>query len=175
MTVKPNKVKTMSKRIKAPFYTEERTGLVGLYNRTRLPEGYLYSSGRYKTKIAPKDIPKHYVYGMIYKVQGYISIKGIKDIVYRPNYHSVHLFRDDMLYVSYDKPITSKENRYGTLDYFDYDALLWGPMIVDFIRAVRKYKSYDIEQIYEDVKNKQQFYRARFPEECERPGIDWLE
>lgn len=165
----------MSKRIIAPYYTEERIGLKGLYHKTRLPNGYLYSRGQYKTKITAEDLPRHFVYGWVYKVMGYVSVKGIKDIVYKPNYYTNHLHRDDILFVSYDMPITTKENRFGSLDYFDYDVLLWGPMIVDFIRAIRKLKSYDIESIAKEVKNKEDYFKTKYPEKSQQPGIDWLE
>lgn len=52
---------------------------------------------------------------------------------------------------------------------------MYGHMILDFIRVVRKYQSYDIELIAEEVKKKEAFYRKKYPEECSRPGIDWLE
>ena len=48
-------------------------------------------------------------------------------------------------------------------------------MILDFIRAVRQYQSYDIEPIADEVKKKEVFYREKYPEDCERGGIDWLE
>lgn len=164
----------MAKRITAPFYTETKVGLSSIYKDTRLPNGYLYSKGEYKTKITAADIPEHYIHGWIFKVQGYISALGIKDIVYYANYHINHLHKDDHLYISYDKPIRKEVDERGHIWYHDYDAVLWGYMIVDFIRAVRKYKSYDIEPIALQVKKKERYFREKYPEEC-LPGIDWLE
>lgn len=164
----------MAKRITAPFYTETKVGLSSFYKDTRLPNGYLYSKGEYKTKITAADIPKHYIHGWIFKVQGYISVLGIKDIAYYANYHINHLHKDDHLYISYDKPIRKEVDERGHIWYHDYDAVLWGYMIVDFIRAVRKHKSYDIEPIALQVKKKERYFREKYPEECS-PGIDWLE
>ena len=64
----------MAKRVKAPFYTETKVGLKALFKDTRLPNGYLYSKGEYKTKITAEDLPEHYIHGWIFKVQGYISV-----------------------------------------------------------------------------------------------------
>lgn len=162
------------KRITSPFYTETKIGIKNWLKNTRSSEGYLYSKGEYKTKITADDIPEHYIYGWVFKVQGYISALGIKDIVYYPNYHINHLHKDDHLYISYDKPISSKMDEHGHLWHHDYDAVLWGHMIIDFIRAVRKYQSYDIEPIADEVKRKEAFFREKYPEEC-KGRIDWLE
>lgn len=165
----------MAKRIKAPFYTETKVGLKSLYENTRLPNGCLYSKGEYKTKITAEDLPEHYIQGYIFKVQGYISVLGIKDVVYTANYHVNHLHKDDFLYISYDKPITKEVDKRGRIDHLNYDAVLWGYMIVDFIRAVRKHHSYDIEPIALQVKEKEAYFREHYPEECQSPGIEWLE
>jgi len=47
-------------------------------------------------------------------------------------------------------------------------------MIVDFIRAVRKHKSYDVEPIALQVRKKERYFREKYPEEFSH-GIDWLE
>ena len=88
-------------------------------------------------------------------MQGYISVLGIKDMVYKPNYHINHLHKDDFLYVSYNEPITESKHKFGYEIKEGYDALLWGHMIIDFIRAIRKYQSYDIEPIADEVKKKE--------------------
>lgn len=162
------------KRISAPYYTKTKLGLTNLFHDTSSPEGYLYSKGRYKTKITVNELPKHYIHGWIYKVQGYISVLGIKDIVYYPNYHTNHLHKDDHLYVSYDKPIRKEVDERGHVWHRDYDVILWGYMIVDSIRAVRKHKSYDVEPIALQVKKKERYFQEKYPEECSH-GIDWLE
>ena len=104
-----------------------------------------------------------------------ISVLGVKDIAYYANYHINHLHKDDHLYISYKDRITQEADERGHIFYHGYDAVLWGYMIVDFIRAVRKYHSYDIEPIALQVKKKECFFREKYPEECKSPGIDWLE
>lgn len=101
------------KRISAPFYTETKLGIRNMRQDTRQPDGSLYARGRYATKIKSEDLPEHYIEGMVFKVNGYISVLGIKDIVYKPNYHINHMHRDDFLYISYDRPIRSETDARG--------------------------------------------------------------
>ena len=164
----------MSKRIKAPFYTKTKLGLKSLFKDTQLPNGCLYSKGRYKTTITPEMLPDHYIPLMVYKVYGFLSTEGIKDIVYKPNYHINHMHKDDFLYISYNSPITSAIDQWGFELYQDYDVLLWGWSIVIFIKAIQKAKSYDIKSIAEEVKRKELFFIEKYPEECEHLNDAYL-
>ena len=76
----------MKKRIKAPFYTIQKACLASCFRDTTLPNGYLYSKGLFQTKITADDLPDHYIEGTVFKVDGFISVKGIKYIEYKPNY-----------------------------------------------------------------------------------------
>lgn len=103
-------------------------------------------------------------------MNGYISVLGIKDIVYKPNYHINHMHRDDFIYISYNRPIRSETDARGYVSYHDYDALLWGGMIVEFIRAIRSQKSFDIDPIALEVKKKETFFLEKYPEESKFYG-----
>lgn len=84
------------------------------------------------------------------------------------------MHRDDFLYISYDRPIRWETDERGFTSYFDYDAILWGHMILDFIRAVRCWNSYDIEDIAEEVKKKEAFFLEKYPEESKNLGKSCL-
>ncbi len=157
------------KKIKAPFYTIKKASVRSCFHDTRLPNGWLYAKGKNRTKITAEDLPEHYIPITIYKVRGYISVKEIKDIVYYPNYRINHMHKDDILYVSYDKPIRVEKCRFYSTEiseYHDYDALLWGANIIDFIEAIRKFKSYDIEPIAAEVIRKEKFFMEKYPGNC---------
>ena len=156
----------MKKRIKAPFYTETKLGIGNMFKDTKLPNGWLYSKGRNATKITAADLPEHYIPMTVFKVLGYISVFGIVDIKYRPNYRINHMHRDDFLYISYSTPIKGETDQYGHVRYYDYDALLYGGSIVLFIRAVRRFQSYDIEPIAAEVDKKERYFIEKHPEEC---------
>lgn len=164
----------MKKRIKAPFYTIQKACLASCFRDTTLPNGYLYSKGLFRTKITADDLPDHYIEGTVFKVDGFISVKGIKYIEYKPNYRINHMHRDDYLYVSYDEPIEKVVGDFGRIEYNNYDAILWGGMILTFIRAIRKYKSFDIEPIAEEVKKKEKFFLEKYPEECRFIGKSYI-
>ncbi len=154
------------KRLTAPFYTEERVGLKGFFEETTLPNNWLYAKGRYRTKITPDDLPEHYIYMTVFKVRGYITVEGVKDIKYSPNYRFNHLHKYDYLYISYDQPITSTTDERGHVDLHGYNAVLYGQSIVKFIREVRKRGSYDIEPIAKEVIKKEKHFADKYPEEC---------
>lgn len=157
----------MAKRITAPFYTTKKTTLKGYLHGSALADGCLYAKGKYATKITAEDLPEHYIPGAIFKSDGYISVKGIKDIALRANYFTKHLHRDDHMFISYDKPIRKTVDGHGFVDYQGYDAVVYGGMIVRFIRAVREYGNYDIEPIAEEVKKKEKHFLEKYPEECD--------
>ena len=77
----------------------------------RDPEGYLFADGVYPTKVKPEDLPDWYVYGRYYKCFGYISAKDVKHMVYVPNKTFNHMFKDDMLYISYQEEISEVPNQ----------------------------------------------------------------
>lgn len=153
------------KKINAPFYTETRLGISSLFHDTRLPNGWLYANGRNRTKIKSEDLPESYRPLMVYKVDGYLRIDGIKDIVYKPNYHINHMHKDDFLYISYSTPIKSEIDQFGHTRYYDYDVLLWGGNVTHFIRAIRERGTYDIEPIASEVTKKEIYFLDKYPEE----------
>ena len=116
--------------------------------RIESPEGYLLSPGKYrtyKTKILPTDLPEWYVYGY-----------------YRPQKHWNHMFKDDFLFVSYDKPITHTGDT--VMSYKGHDELIYGGMIIDFLLAAEKYSGYDITEIKEQIEDKRLWLKATFPD-----------
>lgn len=162
------------KKISAPFYTKIRLGISSLFNDTRLPNGCLYANGRNRTKIKPEDLPDTYLPLMVYKVDGYIRLDGIKDVVYKPNYHINHMHKDDFLYISYSTAIQSEVDQHGFTRYYDYDALLWGGNISHFIRAIRKHGGFDIEPIAAEVIKKELFFLEKYPEERRNVGSSYM-
>ena len=151
-----------SKKAKAGLYTHIR-----FHNRlledTKNPYGYLYADGRYPTKLFPSDLPEWYVYGYMYKTHGYMSAKGVKHLLYRPNYvFDNHLYKYDTLFISYDKPITPT-SAYG-FDWFEgYRFVLDGATMIDFIDAAEKYSNYDVAEIRKELEQKKVWYYERNP------------
>ena len=133
---------------------------------TRNPDGYLYAYGHYRTKIFPSELPEWYVYGYMYKTHGYMSAKGVKYLVYDPNYTvDNHLYKYDKLFISYDEPITPTVSKNG-YEWFDgYKYVLDGPTMVDFINAAEKYSDYDVSEIRKELEKKKAWYYERNPKD----------
>ena len=149
------------KRITSPYYTFEKIGIDYFGRNTKLPNKCLYSKGMYATKITESDLPEWYVDGIIYKRYGFLSTKGVKQMVYKPRYMN-HLYRDDCLYVSFaDEPVIEMD-KHGY--YEGYDLVVSGHMILRFIEAAKKYSNYDISELETALKEKEKWYAEKYPE-----------
>lgn len=138
----------MRKRIAANLYTHTKT--IWRNSQQALiyeDEGYLFSQGKYKTKIMPEDLPEWFVSGYFYRHQGYLSAKGVKYLVYKPNFTFNHMFKDDFLYISYNRAIAPVDQNDSVFKFEGFDEHIWGSGIVDFLKAAEKYSNYDISQI----------------------------
>ena len=128
------------------------------------PNGYLFSYGRYPTKIMPSDLPEWYIYGYLHKRHGYLSAKGIKHLLYKPNYtFDNHLHKYDTLYISYDEKIEPYETEHDSVFYKGYDYAIGGNFISRFVEASGKYSGYNIESLKKEIARKQAFYNEKNP------------
>lgn len=87
-------------------------------------ESFLYSDGRYKTKMTAHDMPPWYMCGRYYGyAQGFLNTKDVAKLIYSPNFHFNHMFKDDFLYISYNSP--SKRRKIFNAEE-PYDEYVWG-------------------------------------------------
>ncbi|MDL2288228.1 hypothetical protein LJC32_02485 [Oscillospiraceae bacterium OttesenSCG-928-F05] len=148
------------KRIRSTLYLERKikwikNGLTVVQD----PGGFLFADGKYPTKILPEDLPEWFVYGYLYKQHGYISAKGIKHLLYVPNYaFANHLHKDDMLFVSYDAEVEPLESENGFHWYQGYSHVISGLLILEFITAAQKYSGYDVNDIQKEITRKRAWY-----------------
>ena len=146
-------------RIKSYIYTKSK-----IESTDYKQDGYLYSQGRYKTKLKEEDMPEWYVEGIVYKTGGYIRAKDVVDLKYIPCFFN-HLFKDDVLLISYTKPIVyDKESLCGYLS----DERLYGFMIPRFMEAVKKYSNVDTAEIDQAIKDKWKWFEETYPEEMKK-------
>ncbi len=157
----------MKKRIIRKLYTLEnyvfRNGKIYWMEND---DGTLFYE-RYKTKILPEDLPEWYVYGRYYKRFGYLSTKGIKDMVYIPNLWINHFLRDDFLLISYSGKIKIiNDNARSFFEKYDgYDYQIHGSEILNILKGAKIYSNYDIEPIIEQIKEKKKILQEKHPEE----------
>lgn len=121
-------------------------------------DGFLYSKGRYLTGIRECDLPEWFVRGYVYHQYGYVSSKRIRDLQYCCSHFTNHIFKDDLLYVSYNNPIP--QNIHGELlNANEYDEVISGWMIVRFINAVDKHSTFDTTPIKRQINEKLTWYQ----------------
>lgn len=74
----------MNIKFNSNLYTVAPTPTLKTFNKIREadPERYLFSKGRYKTKIRTEDLPEYFIEGTYYSTQGYMSAKGVKQLIY---------------------------------------------------------------------------------------------
>jgi len=148
------------KRVGSTIYHQCRRG-VSFGELIPHPEGYLYAQGRYPTKLRPDDLPEWYISGYLRSQIVYISARGVKDMVYVPTYNN-HLDKDDLLYVSYDKPIEpDHESRSGKWLH-GYAHILYGGIVFEYVNAVAKYSNYDVRPILREINRKRQWYQENY-------------
>ena len=129
--------------------------------RIKNEDGTLFS-GCYKTKILAEDLPEWYIEGQFYKCHGYLSVKGITDLIYLLNMFMNHFLADDFLLIAYGGEITenSDDEKMNKLDKFQgYDRMVWGGEIRRVMKGVRQYSNYDISNLIEQIKAKQWWKR----------------
>ena len=127
-------------------------------------DGTLYS-GCYPTKIKPEDLPDWYVFGRYYKRWGYMSTKGIADLLYRPSKFSNHFLKDDCLYISYKDKISENPDVTDWEHYIGWDERVWGSEIIDILKGARQFSNYDIASFIEQLKEKVEWLKKEYPEE----------
>lgn len=159
----------MTKRITANLYTRGKFG-----NRLRetldTKNPFLYSLGRYPTKITAEDLPENYVEFQsraIWYMTGYLKTSDIFDIGYTWIKEN-HLFKDDYIYISYKEKLRIETNKWGFKDYTNYDVCICGNSIIDIVLATEKYSNCDTSFVRSEIEKKRIWLRDNEPEEYAR-------
>ncbi|MCD8253479.1 MAG: hypothetical protein LUD40_16480 [Phocaeicola dorei] len=153
----------MNKKINALFYTKGKFGS-RLRETLDTTSGTLYSKGKYKTKIKVEELPSNYIEFFsrsIWYMTGYLKTSDIKDVKYRALKIN-HLFKDDYIYLSYDKPIQPITTQWGSLDYDDYDLCICGNSIIPIIFAVEENSHLDLSEVKQQVNEKAKWYAENY-------------
>lgn len=159
------------KRLRSPYYTENKYVRTGKHtwswDEVYGKDGTLFAKGIYPTLIRKEDLPTYYIAGMINHKRAWIDARNIYDMVYRPNKCSNHAFKDDFLMISYRKgqKIKKEKDAWSILEYTGYDVILLGAMIPKFVTAAKKYSSYDVSEIIEQIHDKLAWFKETYPED----------
>ena len=154
------------KQLRSNWYTEGKFGekyreILDTNNK------YLYSQGRYHTKIKKEDLTEDYVKfksRAIWYMTGYIRTSGVVDIGYTYIKEN-HLFKDDYLYISYKEKLKFEENKLGTLQYVNYDMSICGNSIIPILLAIEVNSNVDINIVKEKIYEKVEWYKNNYKED----------
>ncbi|MCR4611237.1 MAG: hypothetical protein K5644_04995 [Lachnospiraceae bacterium] len=159
----------MKKRIKSTIYTEGKFGK-GWREICDIDNPYLYSHGRYPTKITAADLPEDYLRihsRVIWYMYGYIKTSGIVDMGYTWMKEN-HLFKDDYIFISYKEKLKTKVDKWGFKDYINYDLCVCGNDIIKIVLAAEKYSDVDTSEVRKEIEKKRIWLRDNEPEEYDR-------
>ena len=94
---------------------------------------------------------------------GFLKTSGVVDIQYKMAKLN-HLFKDDYVFISYKEKLKVEEDRFGFIDYVNYDACFCGPDILDIAHAVEKYSHLNISHIRKGMKEKVLWLKKNEPD-----------
>ena len=154
------------KQLRSNWYTEGKFGekyreILDTNNK------YLYSQGRYHTKIKKEDLTEDYIKfksRAIWYMTGYIRTSGVVDIGYTYIKEN-HLFKDHYLYISYKEKLKFEENKLGTLQYVNYDMSICGNSIIPILLAIEVNSNVDINIVKEKIYEKIEWYKNNYKED----------
>lgn len=152
-------------RFKSNLYTVERRVWKNHELRLIQNEDFTLFSGHHKTKIVEEVLPEWYVFGRYYKMWGFLSTKGITDLLYIPNLWINHFLKDDCLLISYGGKIEEHPDSIDFDKYSDVDERVWGNEILDVLKGAEKFSGYDIAPIVEQIREKKRILIENHPDE----------
>lgn len=149
------------KKINADWYSKGK-----LDRKTWIPTDeknkFLYSKGFYPTKIKEEDLSKDYIKirsRTIWYMTGFVKTSGVKDLYYTYLKEN-HLFKDDYLYISYDKEIEKIKGKYGNDEVRYFDFFICGGDIIKVLFAIEKNSDIDTTEIRNKIKEKFEWWKT---------------
>lgn len=131
----------------------------------------LYDRGKIKAKITADDInPDDYCRihcRDIWYMDGFLRTSNIRHIAYQPA-HLNHLFKDDTLYISYERPI--KPSNDTTLITFNgADFHISGNDIINIVNHAEKHGlpdlQHELQHVKTEMRQKVEWFRTNHPDE----------
>ena len=151
-------------KINSNWYTK---GKIGTKNIIDKDKEFLYSKGIYPTKIREEDLPKDYIKFQsrtIWYLTGFLRTSGVKDLYYTYIKEN-HLFKDDYLYISYDKKIEKVKDKYGYNRIINYDFLICGNNNIDVLFAIEENSNIDTRKVRNKIREKFEWWKENEKED----------
>lgn len=157
-------------RINSNWYTKGKFDRKNWRNTLDTENEFLYSKGRYPTKIKKEDLPKDYTEirsRTIWYMTGFVKTSGVKDLYYTYIKEN-HLFKDDYLYISYDKKIEKVKDQYGYDEIRNYDFIICGSDNIDVLFAIEENSDIDTTKIRNKIKEKFEWWKENEKDDYKR-------
>ncbi len=157
------------KKINSNWYTRGKFGRK-LRETVDIENEELYAMGQYQTKIKKEDLPEDYIEirsRSIWYMTGYLKTSGVKDLYYTYMKEN-HLFKDDYLYISYDKKIEKSKNEFGYEDVKKYDFAICGNDIIDVLFAIEENSDIDTTKVRKKIVEKFEWWKENEHEDYKR-------
>ena len=116
------------------------------------------------------DLPKDYIKirsRTIWYLTGYLRTSGVKDLYYTYIKEN-HLFKDDYLYISYDKKIEGIKGKYSNDEVRNFDFFICGGDIIKVLYAIEKNSDIDTTEIRNKIKEKFEWWKENEQEDYKR-------
>ncbi len=158
-------IQKINRRFRAHYYTH------GKMEQCFDPPEFLLSGGVYPTKIRPEELPPWYVEYTYWNTR-YVDTSRVTNIVYKPINmpHYNHLFKDDMLYLTYDG-VEPQWDSHGWL--VTPHETLFGWALVYGLISVREYSGIDITEQLKTLRAKVLRYNEEYDEPYPDPEIPY--
>lgn len=154
--------------LKSNLYT---LGKFGKSLRETLDTDTLYDRGKIKAKVSPDELsPDEYCRihcRDIWYMDGFIRTTNIRHVAYQPS-HLNHLFKDDTLYVSYERPIRPQTDGAFTT-YNGADFHISGHDIVTVANHIEQHGipdvQHELQRVKTEIRQKVEWFRTNHPDE----------
>ncbi len=105
-------------------------------------------------------------------MQGFVKTAGVKYVEYR-YVDENHLFKDDYIYISYDKPIRTEIDDWGYNRFVDFDVQICGSDIVPILFFVEKYSpNVETAHVRKKIQEKFRLYKEHYYDDFKRQFQD---
>lgn len=154
--------------LKSNLYTYGKFGKV---LREVIDTQNLYDHGKTKAKVSPDDLsPDDYCKihcRDIWYMDGFIRTSNMRHIAYQPA-HNNHLFKDDTLYVSYERPIkTTTDGTFTTFNGADFH--ISGNDIVNVVNHAEQHGlpdlQHELQRVKSEIRQKVEWFRTNQTED----------
>jgi len=159
-------------KLKSNLYTYGKFGK-SLRETVDTDSGILYNHGKTKTKIKESDLTPDFVKihcRDIWYMDGFLKTANVKHVAYSAS-HLNHLFKDDYLYISYDKQIKQNVEN-GITTYTGADIRISGNDIINVVNYIQLYGSTEIKsellKVESEIWKKVEWYKNNYPDDYER-------